>query len=267
MDQIDRCRRRMRPLLGTFVEVAAAAPAPAQADAAIDAAFAALQRAQALWSVQDPASELSRLNRAPPGQPLALSAATLRLLKIARALMRASAGAFDVTGGSGGSGSAEDLLIGPRWALRRGPLTIDLDGIAKGFAVDLGVAALRRHGAEAGWINAGGDLRAFGALTLPLQRRGADGRLQPLGGLRDAALATSWVPAAGDEANAAHFPARIRSGGATPAAPGVWTVIARSAWRADALTKVAACSPAAQRAEAVRRLGGRWIDAPAEAAA
>jgi len=260
----------MRPLLGTFVEVAAAAPAPAQADAAIDAAFAALQRAQALWSVQDPASELSRLNRAPPGQPLALSAATLRLLKIARALMRASAGAFDVTGGSGGSGgsgSAEDLLIGPRWALRRGPLTIDLDGIAKGFAVDLGVAALRRHGAEAGWINAGGDLRAFGALTLPLQRRGADGRLQPLGGLRDAALATSWVPAAGDEANAAHFPARIRSGGATPAAPGVWTVIARSAWRADALTKVAACSPAAQRAEAVRRLGGRWIDAPAEAAA
>ena len=262
MDLIDRCRRRMRPLLGTFVEVAAAAPAPAQADAAIDAAFAALQRAQALWSAQDPASELSRLNRAPPGQPQPLSAATLRLLTIAQALMRASAGAFDITGGSGG---ADGLLLGPRWALRRGAPVLTLDGIAKGFAVDLGVAALRRQGAAAGWINAGGDLRAFGELTLPVQRRGADGRLQALGGLRDAALASSWVPVADEQAadEAAAFPGRIRSGGATPAAPGVWTVIARSAWRADALTKVAACSPAAQRAEAVQRLGGRWIEAAA----
>jgi thiamine biosynthesis lipoprotein len=261
MDRIDRCRRRMRPLLGTFVEVAAAAPTPAQADAAIAAAFAAVQRAQALWSVQDPASELARLNRQPPGQPLALSAATARLLKIAQALMRASAGAFDITGGAG---AADGLLIGTRWALRRRPLQLSLDGIAKGFAVDLGVAALRRHGAEAGWINAGGDLRAFGELTLPLQRRGADGGLQALGGLRNAALATSWVPAAGGgDAAAADFPGRIRSGGTTAAAPGVWTVIARSAWRADALTKVAACSPAAQRAEAVQRLGGRWIEAAA----
>ncbi|MFT3817409.1 MAG: FAD:protein FMN transferase [Rubrivivax sp.] len=262
MDRIDRCRRRMRPLLGTFVEVAAAAPTPVQADAAITAAFGAVQRAQALWSVQDPASELSRLNRQPPGQPLALSAATTRLLAIAQALMRASAGAFDITDGAG---AADALLIGPRWALRRQPLPLSLDGIAKGFAVDLGVAALRRHGAGAGWINAGGDLRAFGDLTLPVQRRGADGRLQALGGLRNAALATSWVPAEGEAA--ADFPGRIRSGGATPAAPGVWTVIARSAWRADALTKVAACSPAPRRAEAVQRLGGRWIEAAMEAAA
>jgi len=39
---------------------------------------------------------------------------------------------------------------------------IDLGGIAKGFAVDRAVEALRRHGVAEGLVNAGGDLRVFG---------------------------------------------------------------------------------------------------------
>ncbi len=44
----------------------------------------------------------------------------------------------------------------------RNRLTIDLGGIAKGFAVDRAVEAMKSIGIEAGLINAGGDLRAFG---------------------------------------------------------------------------------------------------------
>src|SRR5262249_52374788 len=39
---------------------------------------------------------------------------------------------------------------------------IDLGGIAKGFAVDCAVAALRGHGVAEGLVNAGGDLRGLG---------------------------------------------------------------------------------------------------------
>jgi thiamine biosynthesis lipoprotein ApbE len=39
---------------------------------------------------------------------------------------------------------------------------IDLGGIAKGFAVDRAVEALRHHGVAEGLVNAGGDLRVFG---------------------------------------------------------------------------------------------------------
>jgi thiamine biosynthesis lipoprotein len=38
---------------------------------------------------------------------------------------------------------------------------------------------------------------------------------------------------------------------------GIWSVTARSAWRADALTKVAAIAPAKVRAELLARLGGQ----------
>ena len=39
---------------------------------------------------------------------------------------------------------------------------LDFGGIAKGYAVDLAVEALRRQGIESAIVNAGGDLRAFG---------------------------------------------------------------------------------------------------------
>ena len=71
--------RRMRPLLGTFVEVGARGPNAAQA---IDAAFACISAAQARWSFQDPGSELSRLNAA-GGGPLGGDPATLPLVRLA----------------------------------------------------------------------------------------------------------------------------------------------------------------------------------------
>src|SRR5581483_5100056 len=49
-----------------------------------------------------------------------------------------------------------------RVRFRSTEVMIDVGGIAKGFAVDRAVAALRDFGIPGGMVNAGGDLRAFG---------------------------------------------------------------------------------------------------------
>ena len=265
--------RRMRPMLGTFVEVGACGPAAADA---IGAAFASLEDAQAWWSFHAPDSELSRLNRA-AGARVHLRPQTLRLLRLATAVMRRSAGAFDCTVGGllvrqgtlpdhGGAiplprGRVDDIEIGAGWARLRRPVRLTLDGIAKGYAVDLAIAALRRAGAPAGSINAGGDLRVFGELRLPVQRRELDGQLSSLGELRDAAIASSQAAEPGAVPDPS-FPARLVAPDGRRPQPGVWSVLARSAWRADALTKVAANTPALHRDALVRSLGGCLLAAP-----
>ena len=179
-------RRRARPLLGTLVELGV--PADAVPDAE-DEAFAAVAAVQATLSRFEPDSDLARLQALPAGVELPLRPAARRVFRAAQALRDASGGAFDVTLGSGCFA----------WRCRQGRLQrdhdavhFDLGGLAKGHALDAAVAALRRHGCVAGWINAGGDLRVFGDLALPLWLRNEDrGGVQPFATLGDGALATS----------------------------------------------------------------------------
>jgi thiamine biosynthesis lipoprotein len=58
--------RRMRPLLGTFVEIRATG-ASSRLETAVRAAFAAIERVQRLMSFHDPRSDVSRINSAQPG--------------------------------------------------------------------------------------------------------------------------------------------------------------------------------------------------------
>jgi thiamine biosynthesis lipoprotein len=256
----------MRPALGTFVEIAV----DGGPDAALDLAFAVIDEAQARWSFQDPDSELSRLNRA-PGERVAVHRSTLRLLALARAMALGSEGAFDPTCGGelvlrgvlpdhGGPaplarGRPEDIELGAGWARLCRPVRLTLDGIAKGWAVDRAVAAMRRAGAEGGWVNAGGDLRVFGKASLLVQRRELDGSLRNMGILRKGALASSRAGAPDPD-----FPGLLLAPEGASAVPGVWSVLATSAARADALTKVAAIADAQVRAARVSRLGGHLID-------
>lgn len=200
--------RRARPLLGTFVEIRATAPTAARAERAVGAAFAAVARVQALMSFHDPLSDVSRLNRR-AGRGVRAHPWTHFVLRRAQGLHAATAGLFDIAtapalvrGGwlpgdaaaVAATGTAADitLLAGHRVRFRR-PLLIDLGGIAKGFAVDRAVAALRRHGATAGTVNAGGDLRIFGPAGQPvhLRRPEAPGEIRFLTNLKNSALATS----------------------------------------------------------------------------
>lgn len=263
--------RRMRPALGTFVVIGCARRPGAER--AIEEAYGVIADVQRRLSFQDPQSELSRLNDA-GGRPVELSAASLRVLRLAVALGHRSGGRFNCALGGAlvrrgalpdhvGSracpaGAPSDVSIrGNTVRLRRG-VRVTLDGIAKGYAIDAAVAVLRAQRVDCGWVNAGGDLRAFGEIVVPVFRRAADGAAAYLGGLRDAALATSagtgrFEPAA---------PGLVLSADGSRAPVGSWSVVARRAWRADALTKVAALLPPAHRARSIARLHGRLV-APA----
>jgi FAD:protein FMN transferase len=127
---------------------------------------------------------------------------------------------------------------------------LDLGGIAKGFAVDRAIQCMKAQGAHGGLVNAGGDLRVFGAQPWPIVLRNGD-RLGPQLRLRDGALAVS-DPASMQrpvEHQGYYAPAGTR---AAPVLAYV-AVRARSAALADGMTKVLMLAPAAQRRALLRR--------------
>ena len=197
-------RRRARPLLGTFVEIAVSGRDGARLDAAVDSAFEAVATVHRLMSFQEPASDLSRLNSG--GQAAGLHPWTREVLAAAADLKACSDGAFDPRCASGG---------------------LDLSGIAKGFAVDRAVEILKAAGVERGVVNAGGDLRVFGSQEREIGVRDPSDpqRLLALVKLSNRAFASSGRaidPATGNPV--------IRNDGASVRAP--------SCMIADALTKV-----------------------------
>jgi thiamine biosynthesis lipoprotein len=222
-------QRRARPLLGTLVEVGADATAPA---AALDAAFAAIAEVQACLSRFDPASDIGAFHALVAGDSIVLRATSVAVLAAARTLQDASDGVFDISLGSAPGGWRCD---GARLHKLDPAVRLDLGGIAKGYAVDRAVEALIEHGCATGWVNAGGDLRVFGAVELPLQLRDEqNGGVRRFGMLGDGSFATS------------HFDAASRSRlcrGADRCVPAAHVSVAAPLclW-ADALTKIVAAS-------------------------
>lgn len=236
--------KRCRPLLGTFVEI------ESDLGPAIDLAFAAVERVQALMSGHNPDSELSQINRCAHRHPVAVSPWTLEVIECSLDWSRASDGRFDIVRAGrmalvcGGLPRHDDqpLPAEADWTavqVRDGAVTLarpaclDLGGIAKGFAVDRAIAALRTAGAAGGIVNAGGDLRCFGDCAWPISVVDPANR-RPLVSidLVDAALATSaglWGHDLSLSFN--HLPGRdVRWSSVT--------VRANSACDADALTKI-----------------------------
>jgi thiamine biosynthesis lipoprotein len=256
----DSMLRRARPLLGTYVEIAADGAACPDLDAAIDAAFAAIERVHRLMSFHDPASDVSRLNRDAATRAVAIDAWTFEVLGTALDLNRRSNGAFDVAvapalqargllprhagspdGADTRQADAIDLCARRRVRFREGGTRIDLGGIAKGFAVDRAVATLRSQGVESALVNAGGDLAAFGPQPRTIHIRDPRDPRHSLGAvaIRDEALASSggrFDPVlAPDAAPPAVIDPRLRAPVSTILGA---TVRAPTCMLADALTKV-----------------------------
>lgn len=171
---------RARPLLGTLVEISAAGLSDAQIQAAIDRAFAEVVRVHLLMSYHDEDSDVSRINREAYATEVQVDAHTYRVLRAARLMAEASNGVFDITIAPQLThmgflpahsdfpkmpcrGNWRDIVLLPHNRVRLAcSLSIDLSGIAKGYAVDLAIKALADAGMSAGRVNAGGDLRVFG---------------------------------------------------------------------------------------------------------
>lgn len=262
----------MRPAMGTLLHISAAGPDTAAVEQAVDAAVAAVERVERLMSFHAEDSELTRLNREACRAPQAVDPWMYAVLHRASRIAEASEGLFDITvapllvreGLLPRSGDARldcgtwrhlSLLPGHRVFFER-PMMLDLGGIAKGFAVDQAIHVLRRRGCTEASVNAGGDLRRFGARpqTIHLRRRTG---LVPVAALRCGAVATSGPRAADDERLAQPIgrifdPRQRRSWKGT----GAIMVAARSCVIADALTKVAALAgPACQ--SLLERFGAR----------
>lgn len=262
----------MRPLLGCFVEIALPVSAT-EAQAAFNSAFARIELIQQLLSFHDPASDLSRLNSA-QGKAINCHPLSTQCLRLAQAMTRVSSGRFNCTLGAvltargalpnhnfqnlygaelQAYGEWRDMELTRDTARLCKPVLITLDGIAKGFAVDCAVAELQRAGIREGWINAGGDIRVFGEIVLPIAVRDHLGKDHLMGGLQNAAIATSISNASPE------FPGLLLDSAGNQILSMTSTVIARSAWRADALTKVAAATAASERTMSLASLGGRWV--------
>jgi FAD:protein FMN transferase len=250
---------RARPLLGTFVEIAAEGAATAQVEGGIEAAFAAVKRVHERMSFHDAGSDVWRLNGARPGETVVVADWTYRVLEMALDLQRRSDGRFNIA-----IASALQLIgllpSTPHASLAMAPATctlallgdnrvrlcgsagnIDLGGIAKGFAVDRAVDALREHGIAAGIVNAGGDLAAFGpdAQIVAVRDPRDPGRAMCDVPVNNAALASSGLLFDPVEAFTAPYSAIIDPLTCQPvnAICGA-TVRASCCWLADALTKV-----------------------------
>ncbi|HEX2762268.1 MAG TPA: FAD:protein FMN transferase [Allosphingosinicella sp.] len=253
--------RRCRPLLGTFVEVTA------DREDAIERVFDAVAQVHRLMSAHEPESDLSRINRFAHLQPVQVHPETASLLERALFWARESGGAFDPV--RAGKAAVEHGFI-PLHADQPGPAAtswrclklqgrsvrldmsgcVDLGGIAKGFAVDRAVVALRSAGCERGLVNAGGDIRGFGPEVWPVRIVEPMSR-RPVAQVRiaDEAMATSGGLPAGEGLGFDHL------GG-----PNDWwtsvSVVAPTACDADALTKIAW-----MRGNAVLSFGGPGVRA------
>ncbi len=180
--------RRMKPFLGTFVEIRVQAEDKIQIQSAVNKAFSAVEQVHCLMSFHDLESDISKLNQLASEKPVQVHSWTYEVLKKSIELSHLTEGWFDCTvapklveweylpqtvkGVKKMRGSYRDIeFLEQNKVFFRKPLMVDLGGIAKGFAVDKAVDTLQENGVKAGSVNAGGDLRIFGEDEQPLYVR------------------------------------------------------------------------------------------------
>ncbi len=175
-------------LMGTFARIVAVAGHRDIAQKGIDSAFARLRQIERLASTHLEDSEISKVNRLAFLEPVKVSDPTFEILRAAVDYGRLTDGAFDITVGplielwqsAADSNRAPEpnqlektltkigfdkIYLNPDdKTVRLGAegMKLDLGGIAKGYAIDQAIAALRESGAAGGMVDVGGDIRCFG---------------------------------------------------------------------------------------------------------
>ena len=214
--------RRSEPLLGTFVTITVYGENRDALNAAVSAAFEEFRRIDSLMSIHRADSELSRLNARAASEPVVASPDLFRVIAKAQEIAGQTEGGFDIT-----IRPLADLW-GFIWKEYRLPteselgavlgrvnyrlvhldaeqravhflapgVSLDLGGIAKGYAVDCAIEKLRSIGVTNALVKAGGDLRVIGVPPgktnwfVQLEDPRKEGRRTEVP-LRDAALSTS----------------------------------------------------------------------------
>ena len=211
-----------RPAMGTVLEIEIAARDEAAARATLERCFERVAELERLFTRFDPESALSRLNRAAGRGPRSVDPALARILADSREYASLTRGSFDVTvgplvafwweaGRRGSAPSADELAVArarvgsdgielsadaSRAGLARAGMSVDLGGIAKGWALDRVAEILAAEGVTSGFASFGGS--SFLALGTPRGDSGWRVLLRDAGGgfagvmhLRDRSLSAS----------------------------------------------------------------------------
>lgn len=156
-----------------------------QARLLIDRAFVEIARIDTVMSRHLVDSEVNRVTAQAWTGEAECSPELALVLERSQRYARLSGGAFDITVGAltrlwgfpdvvappaparidsarALVGYRELMLEGRRLRLARPGITLDLGGVAKGYAVDRAVAVLQAGGITAGLVDAGGNIRYFG---------------------------------------------------------------------------------------------------------
>lgn len=143
--------------MATVFEIAIAGQDAGYARQAAAAAFARLHDLEGELSRFIDTSDVARINALALGESVRVGVAVFECLQLAAAVCADTAGAFDVTVGYGGTGTAglvlgqDDLTVG----LTADRVRVDLGGIGKGYAIDQIAALLREWGIEDGLVHGG----------------------------------------------------------------------------------------------------------------
>jgi thiamine biosynthesis lipoprotein len=172
------------PHMGTRVRLIFYASSPEQAEQGRRAGFTVMKDVDDLMSDYKPDSELSRLSRSAGKGPQAVSLPLFEVLQASIRTAELSDGAFDITAGplvrlwrrsrkEHKLPSASEiafaktlvdyrrLILDPKKRtaeLLKEGMTLDLGGIAKGYACDLGIRALKARGITRALVDTGGGM-------------------------------------------------------------------------------------------------------------
>jgi thiamine biosynthesis lipoprotein len=207
--------------MGTVVEVTLVGENEEEAKKGSLQAFQEIKRIEALMSQWIESSDVSQINRSAGKGWRKVSSETMEVIKTAQKIAGLSEGGFDVTVGplvelwrrareKGIPPSNEDvkrtlklvnfkeLSADPERGvyLRKERMSVDVGGIAKGYAVDKAFERLRNLGYKNLIVNAGGDLRAGGSKfdqpwTIGIQHPRESQKIMAKVSISDEAIATS----------------------------------------------------------------------------
>lgn len=174
-------------LMGTVVEIMLIAKDRGEAENAAFKAFQEIQRIEKLMSTKIEQGDVFRINKFAGRRWVSISSETLYVINKSIEIAEISDGGFDITIGplikvwdkvkeQGYPPSDEelkkalslinfrDIMISPEGKifLKKEGMSIDLGGIAKGYAVDRAFNLLKNLGYKNLIVNAGGDLRVGG---------------------------------------------------------------------------------------------------------
>ncbi|MDQ7000058.1 MAG: FAD:protein FMN transferase [Mariprofundus sp.] len=177
-----------RFIMGTLVEFTIIDDDRDRAESAIAAAAVEMQRIEDAFTIYgDQPNAVKLFNAAAPDTPVALPDEVSQLLTLALKVQQQSGGAFDPSLGGlnllwGFSGddapssppptrAIEDAMPpkhciehhGNQWIRTDRRCLLDFGAIAKGYAIDRGIAVLQQHGIRNALINGGGDIRLIGS--------------------------------------------------------------------------------------------------------